>query len=93
MKAIEILHKIGLDQAKEIVLNATNENELLQLADLGIVTPEPCEITILEIKDVIESTEIVNALGGLEAARKEAHKNCFVFNTRLLKAVYDLSNY
>lgn len=43
-----------------------------------------------EVKRLIKSHELVESCGGLDLARKEAHKNCFEFNAPLLKAILDV---
>ncbi|QUV68636.1 hypothetical protein [Acinetobacter baumannii] len=39
------------------------------------------------VKRLVESVDLVNSLGGLKAARSEAHKDCFVYNQPLLAAI------
>ena len=45
-----------------------------------------------EVKRLVESHELIKSCGGLDAARKEAHKNCFDFNAPLLKAIADVES-
>ncbi|WP_245146592.1 hypothetical protein [Acinetobacter baumannii] len=46
------------------------------------------ELILLEdLKRLVESIDLVNSLGGLKAARSEAHKDCFVYNQPLLAAI------
>ena len=45
-----------------------------------------------EVKRLIESHELIEGCGGLDLARKEAHKNCFEFNAPLLKAIFDVES-
>ncbi|QVG63936.1 hypothetical protein Mithridates_00049 [Acinetobacter phage Mithridates] len=44
-------------------------------------------IKISDLKRLVESVDLVNSLGGLKAARSEAHKDCFVYNQPLLAAI------
>lgn len=39
------------------------------------------------VKRLVESVDLVDSLGGLKAARSEAHKDCFVYNQPLLAAI------
>ncbi|MFX6080441.1 hypothetical protein ABTF33_09715 [Acinetobacter baumannii] len=39
------------------------------------------------VKRLVESVNLVNSLGGIKAARSEAHKDCFVYNQPLLAAI------
>ncbi|AIY36512.1 TPA: hypothetical protein JI043_05650 [Acinetobacter baumannii] len=39
------------------------------------------------VKRLVESVDLVNSLGGLKAARSEAHKDCFAYNQLLLAAI------
>ena len=50
------------------------------------------EVNLLLLKRLVESHELVEKLGGLDIARKEAHKNCFVFNVKLLRAIADVES-
>ncbi|MFH4317193.1 hypothetical protein WAI88_22745, partial [Acinetobacter baumannii] len=43
--------------------------------------------TYPELKRLVEAVDLVNSLGGLKAARSEAHKDCFVYNQPLLAAI------
>ena len=49
-------------------------------------------VNLLLLKRLVESHELVEKLGGLDIARKEAHKNCFVFNVKLLRAIADVES-
>ncbi|MGE9742256.1 hypothetical protein ACQP7C_13500 [Acinetobacter baumannii] len=44
-------------------------------------------LKIQDLKRLVESVDLVDSLGGLKAARSEAHKDCFVFNQPLLAAI------
>lgn len=42
-----------------------------------------------DLKRLVESLDLVSSLGGLKAARSEAHKDCFSYNQPLLAAIAD----
>ena len=44
--------------------------------------------SLLELKQYLDAFSLVESYGGLEAARQEAHKDCFVYNKELLAACY-----
>ncbi|QVG64277.1 hypothetical protein Bestia_00044 [Acinetobacter phage Bestia] len=44
-------------------------------------------ISLEHFKRLVEAVDLVNSLGGLKAARSEAHKDCFVYNQPLLAAI------
>ncbi|MBD0437569.1 hypothetical protein [Acinetobacter baumannii] len=44
-------------------------------------------VNLSDLKRLVESVDLVDSLGGLKAARSEAHKDCFVFNQPLLAAI------
>ncbi|WP_424585508.1 hypothetical protein [Acinetobacter baumannii] len=46
-------------------------------------------IDLSDLKRLVESVDLVNSLGGIKAARSEAHKDCFVYNQPLLAAIAD----
>ncbi|MFL4369434.1 hypothetical protein [Acinetobacter baumannii] len=49
---------------------------------------ETCHLIPLnDLNRLVESVDLVNSLGGLKAARSEAHKDCFVYNQPLLAAI------
>lgn len=49
---------------------------------------ETCHLIPLScLKRLVESVDLVNSLGGLKAARSEAHKDCFAYNQSLLAAI------
>lgn len=41
-----------------------------------------------DLNGIITANALVKYHGGLEAARKEAHKDCFAYNKELLAACY-----
>jgi len=44
-------------------------------------------VEVKDLKRLVESVDLVNSLGGLKAARSEAHKDCFAYNQSLLAAI------
>ena len=54
--------------------------------------PRTTLVNIADLKRLVESHELIKSCGGLDLARKEAHKNCFEFNAPLLKAIYDVES-
>ena len=46
-----------------------------------------CCVDVKDLKRLVESVDLVNSLGGLKAARSEAHKDCFAYNQPLLAAI------
>ncbi|MDA3319806.1 hypothetical protein MJ017_05395 [Acinetobacter baumannii] len=90
MKPEQFIREYGLDKARDL---------LDQLHKLGC--PDDMKITVIngmwqrtsngftypELKRLVESVDLVDSLGGLKAARSEAHKDCFVFNQPLLAAI------
>lgn len=44
-------------------------------------------VDLIDLKRLVESVDLVNSLGGIKAARSEAHKDCFVYNQPLLAAI------
>ncbi|MFV5477001.1 hypothetical protein VXQ12_16610 [Acinetobacter baumannii] len=44
-------------------------------------------LSLSDLKRLVESVDLVNSLGGIKAARSEAHKDCFVYNQPLLAAI------
>ncbi|MEN8974470.1 hypothetical protein [Acinetobacter baumannii] len=53
----------------------------------GKCNPLDLAYSLSDIKRLVESVDLVNSLGGLKAARSEAHKDCFVYNQPLLAAI------
>ncbi|HBI8865629.1 TPA: hypothetical protein JI333_RS05245 [Acinetobacter baumannii] len=57
--------------------------------DPQIIVTEPHDalVSVEDLKRLVESVDLVNSLGGIKAARSEAHKDCFVYNQPLLAAI------
>ncbi|EPP3506152.1 hypothetical protein ACUN5M_000330 [Acinetobacter baumannii] len=60
-------------------------NQFLKYADVISSTLDFVDLS--DLKRLVESVDLVNSLGGLKAARSEAHKDCFVYNQPLLAAI------
>lgn len=61
-----------------------------EVTDFGKVELDADDYFMLELSDLkrlVESIDLVNSLGGIKAARSEAHKDCFVYNQPLLAAI------
>ncbi|EPH3736673.1 hypothetical protein ACS1EO_000015 [Acinetobacter baumannii] len=94
MKATQFIKDHGVKKAREL---------LKRLHELGC--PDDMQITVIngmwhrtangftypDLKRLVESVDLVNSLGGLQGARKEAHRDCFAFekNKPLLHAIND----
>ncbi|MDA4863577.1 hypothetical protein PGK19_19065, partial [Acinetobacter baumannii] len=57
----------------------------------GKCDPLDLAYSLLDVECLVESVDLVNSLGGLQGARKEAHRDCFAFekNKPLLHAIND----
>ncbi|AIL76298.1 hypothetical protein IX88_14155 [Acinetobacter baumannii] len=53
----------------------------------GKCNPLDLAYSLSDLKRLVESVDLVNSLGGIKAARSEAHKDCFVYNQPLLAAI------
>ncbi|EMD2448184.1 hypothetical protein V3946_001568, partial [Acinetobacter baumannii] len=63
----------GIEDAKYLIEQNINCNDF--------------EFSLDDLKRLVESVDLVDSLGGLKAARSEAHKDCFVYNQPLLAAI------
>ncbi|OTM14447.1 hypothetical protein B9X54_09220 [Acinetobacter baumannii] len=96
MKATKLIRDKGLQYAKEIVdsapSSATEWNEGFefqcgQSVEISKADREKYFVDLSDLKRLVESVDLVNSLGGIKAARSEAHKDCFVYNQPLLAAI------
>lgn len=57
----------------------------------GKCDPLDLAYSLLDVERLVESVDLVNSHGGLQGARKEAHRDCFAFekNKPLLRAIND----
>ncbi|MDC5615735.1 hypothetical protein OIN82_01675 [Acinetobacter baumannii] len=53
----------------------------------GKCNPLDLAYSLSDLKRLVQSVDLVNSLGGLKAARSEAHKDCFAYNQSLLAAI------
>ncbi|HEM6635666.1 TPA: hypothetical protein U2N26_002989 [Acinetobacter nosocomialis] len=53
----------------------------------GKCNPLDLAYNLSDLKRLVDSVDLVISLGGLKAARSEAHKDCFVYNQPLLAAI------
>jgi hypothetical protein len=83
MKASEYFKACGFDEVRYLVSLAGN-------ARVCCIDGE--HILVNDLKRLVESHELIESCGGLDLARKEAHKNCFDFNAPLLKAILDVES-
>ncbi|MGQ1358376.1 hypothetical protein ACT414_18430 (plasmid) [Acinetobacter baumannii] len=54
---------------------------------IRVTEPHDALVSVEDLKRLVESVDLVNSLGGLKAARSEAHKDCFAYNQPLLAAI------
>lgn len=73
MKPEQFIRWYGIEDAKYLIEQNINCNDF--------------EFSLDDLKRLVESVDLVNSLGGLKAARSEAHKDCFVYNQPLLAAI------
>ena len=95
MRANEFVKKFGWGWAKDVVNNQPK-------TDAQIFNPYNQKysssynikkgVSVAWLKRIVESHELVESWGGLDLARKVAHKNCFEFNAPLLKAIADVES-
>ena len=87
MKANEFVKKFGLKLAQRDI--AALDSGFIKREDFL----EHYGFDILaDLKRLVESHELVESWGGLDLARKVAHKNCFEFNAPLLKAIANVES-
>ncbi|EMI5472546.1 hypothetical protein RGJ33_003658 [Acinetobacter baumannii] len=73
MKPEQFIRWFGIEDAKYLIEQNINCNDF--------------EFSLDDLKRLVESVDLVDSLGGLKAARSEAHKDCFVYNQPLLAAI------
>ncbi|EMN9778809.1 hypothetical protein RG594_003895 [Acinetobacter baumannii] len=95
MKATQFIKDHGLEKARGVVEGWIDRNfdDSFNIRDgvycnLPFEPTDDCEtLGLFELKRLVESVDLVDSLGGLKAARSEAHKDCFVYNQPLLAAI------
>lgn len=95
MKPEQFIRDFGLEKAREVVEGHIKAYipELFkywseELNDY-VLAPKYASFLVEDLKRLVESADLVNSLGGIKAARSEAHKDCFVYNQPLLAAIAD----
>ncbi|KRI65814.1 hypothetical protein APC61_05970 [Acinetobacter baumannii] len=89
MNAIKFIQDNGVDKAREVVEGAPDGhkgyNGVINQYTRGVWFSR--DVMLSDLKRLVESVDLVNSLGGIKAARSEAHKDCFVYNQPLLAAI------
>ncbi|HAV5345211.1 TPA: hypothetical protein JI077_03025 [Acinetobacter baumannii] len=93
MKPEHFIREYGVEKARKVVEGAHSWADVL-LVPTGeycsiCIQPDDADefVSIEDLKRLVESVDLVNSLGGLKAARSEAHKDCFVYNQPSLAAI------
>ncbi|AYP69014.1 hypothetical protein [Acinetobacter phage vB_AbaM_IME284] len=90
MKPEQFIREYGVEKAREL-LNADSDFKTYCLIDKSFwgESEGACSfcVDLDGVKRLVESVDLVNSLGGLKAARSEAHKDCFAYNQSLLAAI------
>ncbi|MDC5507319.1 hypothetical protein OHX03_16295 [Acinetobacter baumannii] len=90
MKPEQFIREFGVEKAREL-LNADSDFKTYCLIDKSFwgESDGTCSfcVDLDGVKRLVEAVDLVNSLGGLKAARSEAHKDCFVYNQPLLAAI------
>lgn len=84
MKPEQFIREFGLEKAREVV--AGGADSFTFVLNDGIRSRHK-SVSVQSLKRLVESVDLVNSLGGLKAARSEAHKDCFAYNQPLLAAI------
>lgn len=84
MQANEFVKEHGIAEAKRVLHDARG--------CVGVKLWGRYEFSTDDLKRLVESHELVEGFGGPSLARKEAHKNCFSYNQRLLQAIADVES-
>jgi len=97
MKPEQFIREQGLDKAREVVEGIPSKYMECYYSTLCYCTkakkysdrfnPRIELVNMADLKRLVESIDLVNSLGGIKAARSEAHKDCFVYNQPLLAAI------
>ena len=89
MKPEQFIREYGVEKAREVVEGAPDGHKgyngvINQYTRGGWFSRD---VMLSDLKRLVESVDLVNSLGGIKAARSEAHKDCFVYNQPLLAAI------
>ncbi len=89
MKPEQFIREFGVEKAREVVEGAPDGhkgyNGVINQYTRGVWFSR--DVMLSDLKRLVESVDLVNSLGGIKAARSEAHKDCFVYNQPLLAAI------
>lgn len=96
MKPEQFIREYGVEKARKVVKGAPDwatHFDLTHKDHYQVEDGEECcledldTVDLSDLKRLVESFDLVNSLGGLKAARSEAHKDCFAYNQPLLAAI------
>ncbi|EPG8511230.1 hypothetical protein JIC66_003066 [Acinetobacter baumannii] len=97
MKPEQFIREYGVEKAREVVEGIPSKYMECYYSTLCYCTkakkysdrfnPRIELVNMADLKRLVESIDLVDSLGGLKAARSEAHKDCFVYNQPLLAAI------
>ncbi|HFX6520107.1 TPA: hypothetical protein ACIFEI_003836 [Acinetobacter nosocomialis] len=89
MKPEQFIREHGEKKAREVVEDAPDGhkgyNDVINQYTRGVWFSR--DVMLSDLKRLVESVDLVNSLGGIKAARSEAHKDCFVYKQPLLAAI------
>ncbi|HGW5130835.1 TPA: hypothetical protein ACNIH0_002182 [Acinetobacter baumannii] len=89
MKPEHFIREFGVEKARKVVEGAPDGhkgyNDVINQYTRGVWFSR--DVMLSDLKRLVESVDLVDSLGGLKAARSEAHKDCFVYNQPLLAAI------
>ena len=91
MNVVGFINKFGWSGASDLWEGAFD----IYANDLQILNGNVCSYSdttylfcLTELKQYLNAYDLVESHGGLETARQEAHKDCFVYNKELLAGCY-----
>lgn len=83
MKPEQFIRDFGVEKARAVIQTQSNHKDYA-FKQYGKATQT---VDYADLKRLVKSVDLVNSLGGIRAARSEAHKDCFVYNQPLLAAI------
>ncbi|MFW1978926.1 hypothetical protein [Acinetobacter baumannii] len=90
MKPEQFIREFGEKKAREVVEGAPDWATGINCHSMVYFGGDKfCrgDVLLEDLKRLVESVDLVDSLGGIKAARSEAHKDCFVYNQPLLAAI------